>query len=102
MLAPQPQQATESNGEQTGNSTRANAAIPGHEHHGRGADGGTEAVAQTDGGLMNTTVLALGIAGVHGVKERGVINQANRQAKNDLSQKNDDEAGGDQNGSERD
>ena len=48
------------------------------------ADGRANAIAQTNRRFVDAAVLAACVAGVHRVKQRGIINQPNRAAEKDL------------------
>src|SRR6478609_2333725 len=54
-----------------------------------GAESGASEVAEANDGFMNSTVLAFGVAGVHGIKQRREIDQARGCAEEELGRYED-------------
>src|ERR1043166_5124364 len=67
--------------------------VPGKKGQGGRANGGAGKIFRANRRLMKTAMLALGLAHVHGIIERRIINQAQREAEREL--------GGDEHGEVR-
>ena len=79
---------------------RAAGGMGGKEQQGGGGDGRTAAVAGADGRFVDAGVLAFGFAHVHGIKQGGIINQAEGQSQNRLGNDQHPEARRQQHGAE--
>src|SRR4051812_27603993 len=64
-----------------------------HETESEGSHGRPCENAQTDGSLMDTAMLALGVTDIHGVEQGRVIDQADGESENDLRDNQGGEAG---------
>ena len=75
----------------------AAVGVLGQELQRRRAHRRADAVAHANGGFVDAAVFALGVARVHRVKQRRVINQADGRAEKDLRQQQHGEIGNNEN-----